>query len=1095
MPNHPLFLGGVEVLAETPGQFFSLRTCQIEAKKDYWAYRDDAINLMFWKGYAPYSGFLRMVPMSLIGTKNLRELLAGEGWKEVAELPTDFIASNLSATHGAVSNVDIYSKFDIEIDFENLPSSSYYWETFFHIPMMIATQLSKGQRFEEAQRWFHLIFDPTNNEATIESKRYWRFKPFRENKAQRVSIEQMLTDLAQGKLDLSDEINAWVKKPFRPHLIARHRYRAYQITVVLKYLENLIAWADQLFRRDTIESINEATQLYVLAARILGKRPASSPKNKVNPKSYRDIQSRLDDFSNAWIPFESLLVPHGSNGTVGGVKTGAPGIDTLNSLGTLYFCVPHNEKLSEYWDTVEDRLFKIRHCMNIEGIERQLPLFEPPIDPALLVRATAAGLDLASVLAGMDAPLPLYRFSATIQKAAELCGEVKALGSALLSALEKKDAEQLSRLRSAHEIQMLKFMREIKEQQKKEAEISLEALRKTRESVSERYLHYQRLMGKDSIVVPAEGESATLESSTLQLSPSDSGDSDTQGLALISSETDHLRWMSMGNNYSIVAGILNTAAAIGHALPNTTFNALVQSTTWGGSNLGHAYNAVGSLFSTLATNANFQANRSSTLGSYQRRYDEWQFQSNSAAKELQQIDKQIAAGEIRKQIAERELSNHDQQIENAQEVDDFMRAKFTSQELYSWMVGQISRVYFRTYQLAYDMCKRTEACYRREIGLKDSNFIQFGYWDSLKKGLMAGESLHHDLKRLEVAYLDQNKREYEITKHVSLAQFNPTALLGLKTTKDKMCNVSLPEALFDLDYPGHYMRRIKSVSVTIPCVTGPYASVDCTLTLLKSSIRYKSMLRGGKYVRDEENEDSRFSDSYGEIQSIVTSSGQNDSGMFETNLRDERYLPFEGAGVISDWRIELPSKFPQFDYDTISDVILHIRYTAREGGKLLRETVSAELQSSFAEMMQLVKNSGGLWRMLSLRHDFPNDFNRLLNPAGSPQTVEVEIRSEHFPYLVAEYARKKKLNVAAATVYLKPRTDKSITTNGLLLKIKDKVVDATAWKAFDGSAIQTARLADLTGDPTGVWAIDSSNNGLKKEEIDDILILFNYTIS
>ena len=60
----------------------------------------------------------------------------------------------------------------------------------------------------------------------------------------------------------------------------------------------------------------------------------------------------------------------------------------------LYFCVPENDKLLGYWDTVGDRLFKIRHCMNIEGQVRQLPLFEPPIDPALLVRARAAGLSI-----------------------------------------------------------------------------------------------------------------------------------------------------------------------------------------------------------------------------------------------------------------------------------------------------------------------------------------------------------------------------------------------------------------------------------------------------------------------------------------------------------------------------------------------------------------------------------------------------------------------------------------------------------------------------------------------------------------------------
>ena len=79
-----------------------------------------------------------------------------------------------------------------------------------------------------------------------------------------------------------------------------------------------------------------------------------------------------------------------------------------------------------------------------------------------------------------------------------------------------------------------------------------------------------------------------------------------------------------------------------------------------------------------------------------------------------------------------------------------------------------------------------------------------------------------------------------------------------------------------------------------------------------------------------ENEDPRFTDNFGAIQSIVTSSAQNDSGLFETNLRDERYLPFEGAGVISEWRIELPGDFRAFDYEP--DVVLHLRYTARDGG-------------------------------------------------------------------------------------------------------------------------------------------------------------------
>ena len=60
---------------------------------------------------------------------------------------------------------------------------------------------------------------------------------------------------------------------------------------------------------------------------------------------------------------------------------------------------------------------------------------------------------------------------------------------------------------------------------------------------------------------------------------------------------------------------------------------------------------------------------------------------------------------------------------------------------------------------------------------------------------------------------------------------------------------------------------------------------------------------------------------------LEASIAQSDSGMFNVNLRDERFLPFEGAGVESTWRMELRSEFRKCYYDTISDVILHIRYT------------------------------------------------------------------------------------------------------------------------------------------------------------------------
>ena len=124
-------------------------------------------------------------------------------------------------------------------------------------------------------------------------------------------------------------------------------------------------------------------------------------------------------------PFNLALPPP----TSGDADAAAP----LFGIGrTLYFCVPRNEKLLGYWDTVADRLFKIRHCMNIEGVVRQLALFDPPLDPGMLVKAAAAGIDIGSIVSGLNQPIGPVRCLLLIQKALELCGEVRGLGSALL---------------------------------------------------------------------------------------------------------------------------------------------------------------------------------------------------------------------------------------------------------------------------------------------------------------------------------------------------------------------------------------------------------------------------------------------------------------------------------------------------------------------------------------------------------------------------------------------------------------------------------------------------------------------------------------
>jgi Tc toxin complex TcA C-terminal TcB-binding domain len=175
---------------------------------------------------------------------------------------------------------------------------------------------------------------------------------------------------------------------------------------------------------------------------------------------------------------------------------------------------------------------------------------------------------------------------------------------------------------------------------------------------------------------------------------------------------------------------------------------------------------------------------------------------------------------------------------------------------------------------------------------------------------------------------------------VSLVLHDPGALLALKSTG--RCEVELPEGLFDADYPGHFFRRLKDVAITIPGVAGPYRTINCRLTLLSSKIR----IRGDPAPPyREQPSDARFQYDSVAVQSIGTSAGRNDSGPFELHFEDEGYLPFEGAGAISRWRIDLPMETNAFDFATISDIVLELGYTAREGGQLLREAARTSRQS------------------------------------------------------------------------------------------------------------------------------------------------------
>src|SRR5262249_12424640 len=156
----------------------------------------------------------------------------------------------------------------------------------------------------------------------------------------------------------------------------------YMKAVVMKYIKNLIDWGDALFSENTRESITQATNLYMMAHDLLGHKPEA-----LGPKDQSAKASSFNDFLRGKVNYstitESILInleDHIKSYVSKDSKL------TFNEFNP-YFNVPENKEFIGYWERIADRLFKIRHCLNMQGIRQELDLFSPEIDPHQLVRA------------------------------------------------------------------------------------------------------------------------------------------------------------------------------------------------------------------------------------------------------------------------------------------------------------------------------------------------------------------------------------------------------------------------------------------------------------------------------------------------------------------------------------------------------------------------------------------------------------------------------------------------------------------------------------------------------------------------------------
>lgn len=125
------------------------------------------------------------------------------------------------------------------------------------------------------------------------------------------------------------------------------------------------------------------------------------------------------------------------------------------------------------------------------------------------------------------------------------------------------------------------------------------------------------------------------------------------------------------------------------------------SSGFGGAQLSKTLSLIASHVRFETDRLSYEASNTAKIGSYAHREQEWAYQSNLAAGEINQIYKQLRAAQIREAIAEQEWKNHRQQIRHAEDIEHFLSGekntsghrKTPTQALYTWMKREVKGLY------------------------------------------------------------------------------------------------------------------------------------------------------------------------------------------------------------------------------------------------------------------------------------------------------------------------------------------------------------------------------------------------------------------
>ncbi|WP_080297335.1 neuraminidase-like domain-containing protein [Burkholderia pseudomallei] len=696
-------------------------------------------------------------------------------------------------------------------------------------------------------------------------------------------VEGLLQDYQWNVRPLEEDLgwNAESLDSTDPDAIAQVDPMHYKVATFMRWLDLLLARGDRAYRQLERDTLSEAKMWYVQALQLLGEQPYL-------PRAAEWSEPSLAAAADETAQLARLQALEALS------AGGQPAPLTANSL-TALFLPQANDVLQGYWRTLEQRLYNLRHNLSIDGQPLSLAPYATPANPKALQSAAVSASSGGKPLP--PSYLTLWRFPQMLENAKSTVSQLMQFGSSLQGIIERQDAEALSELLQNQAKDLVLISLSEQDQRLAEVDSSILALTEAMEAATQRRNHYTKLYDENI----NSGEQAVL------------------GLRASSSAI------------TATATALQMAGALAEMVPNI-FGFSIGGSRWGAALNASAFGAQVSAAVTMIT-----ADQLSQSEMYRRRREEWDIQAKNAQADVDQIKAQQTTLRHQWEAAMLQRDYLQRQQEQTEAQLEFLKIKSSSKALYSWMRGRLLAIYSQFSDLAVARCVMAEQAFQWETHKVDS-FIKRGAWQDAYYGLLCGEELMRNLAEMEAAYLIQDARALEVVRTVSLADF----YAGLPDDKqfdlaEKVVTfieekggragsdanslllengrLSATVTLRDLklvdDYPANMqlgsLRRIKQLSVSLPALIGPYQDIQAVLSY------------GGSIVLPRGCE------------ALAVSRGLDDSGQFELNFNDGRFLPFEGIPVddVGTLTLAFPNALGKQEamLRTLNDIVLHIRYT------------------------------------------------------------------------------------------------------------------------------------------------------------------------